>query len=411
MNEQSSATNQLKYTVLRNKVFNINESAECLLEPVDSNGSSIQPQQNASSTNSVNANSNKLTYLKRYVANSLTSKFTDGNWNRIPGSKLKASNPNRAPNMNSLVNINLSQKINANHFQSNLNINSSTPSNITNVTHSSTNDLVNHSLNNPNGQSTKSNLINMPSSAYLNTSNRELTIIDLQLPIKQAAVSQSTNGGTQLQPHNNHHLHHSFLNSKQHRVNLISAKNSFNYDYCEPNQESVKSINNGGTANKSPSKILITTVIKPHITSMMDVSNNDSSQILASNTYDIAFNSSNENHLENIHSKASQQHQRQQLNRAGEFTSNYVNKNLNYFKYVMHQQKKRQINSTSELNLNGAGQQAVGLTSNSLNANNNPINGSGLKKHIQIHQQILPLHTNMVNNTLTSNTLLIKRLK
>lgn len=421
VNEKSS-TNQLKYTVLRNKVFNINQSAEHLVDSADSNASSTQQQQqNASGMNSINANSNKLTYLKRYVANSLTSKFTDGNWNRIPGSKLKASNPNRTANMTSLANANSSNKNNANlsYFQSHLNINTCTPSNSTNAIHSNPNGLVNNSLNNPNSQSTKSNLNYVPPSAYLSASNRELTIIDLQLPIKPAVVSQSTNGGTQSQHqgqqqshgNHNHHMHHSFTHhsnqtGKQHRVNLISAKNSFNYDYYEPNHESTKSLNNGGAA-KSPSKILIATVIKPHITSLIDASNSDPVHDLASNTYDIAFNSSNENYMDNSHTSQQQQHH------VGEFTSNYVNKNLNYFKYVMHQQKKRQISSSSDLHLNSTGQQAVGLTSTSLNTNNNTNNGSnsGKKQQIQIHQHILPLHSNLVNNALTSNTLLIKRLK
>jgi len=380
--------------VLRNKVFNIqNQTTEHLFDSANSSSSQQQLQQNTSGTNSINTNSNKLTYLKRYVANSLTTKFIDGNWNRIPGSKLKASNSNR---VTSFVYANSSNKNNNNlsYFQSHLNINACTPSNSTNAINSNTNGLVNHSLNYPNTQSNKSNLNYVQTSSYLSASSRELTIIDLQLPIKQL-----TNGGAQHQDqqqpqsNHNHNLPHSFPH--QHRVNLISAKNS--YDYCDQNHEFTKSLNDEAT--KPPSKILITTVIKPITNPNIDLKHND-------------INSSNKNYIDNSHTHVSHQQQLQQ-HHVGEFSSNYVKKNLNYFKYVMHQQKKRQISSSRDLHFNTT-EQAVGLTSTGLETNNNKENkgnNSGKKQQIQLHQHILPLNSNLVNNPLTSNTLLIKRLK
>ena len=110
-----------------------------------------------------------FTYLKRYVANGLANKnslqFSDGYWNRIPGSKLKTTTI-RTNNSNSQINML------ASFAQSNGKLVAAT-SNAKNPSQGLTKTTNGNflSLQNVNGQ--------------LLPNSRELSIIDLQLPLRK----------------------------------------------------------------------------------------------------------------------------------------------------------------------------------------------------------------------------------
>ena len=145
---------QPKQKQLHNKVLNLIETDQ--LE----NEESILVSQH------LNQNSLRLSYLKRYIANGNCKnnlQFPDGYWNRIPGSKLKAVN---SKSNNQILNTcNLNNSLNLKNQQQ---------------------QQVQHVQQQPNRALAKKSItldMNGTENSIAHLNNRELSIIDLQLPV------------------------------------------------------------------------------------------------------------------------------------------------------------------------------------------------------------------------------------
>ena len=153
----------------------------------------------------------------------------------------------------------------------------------------------------------------------------------------------------------------------------------------------------GTTSLTSPSKIMLTAVIKPQL----DKTNTTTNTLEQSQFAEISqfFNSNDQStnisngfeHLLGSTDKTSTAN----LN-----ISNYKNKN--YFKYVMNQQKKRQqlSSSNNNSNINSISNEAL---------NNIDLMSGNVKRQVQLVNHEVPMHSNL--NNISSNALLIRRLK
>lgn len=314
---KTSLNQPSRHKVLRNKVYTNGSDSNSNNSSNETEATLYMQQQQA-----INAalNSTKLTYLKRYVANGLANKnslqFTDGYWNRIPGNKLKT----------------------------------------TTIRTSSTNTGGNSSAGNPKYQSmSKTSNINIQQ-----LQNRELSIIDLQLPIKRA-----NSGSTQLMS-----LPNAMSSTKKSLTfnNVLTKHYPTNDYYTLGSADSVEV-----KTSSSPPKIILTTILKP-----TQLSNSLNGLTSANHDYQEIGQHQNSSHVINFNLSE------------GSFGNGEDFKHKNYYKYVMSQQKKKQQLNASDVS------GAVG-------------NGGTAKRQIQLVNHEVPIHSSL--NNLSSNALLIRRLK
>ena len=385
--------NSSRHKILRNKVFNnslnstnSNNNNNNYSTPPDIHNESDVYVHSSHSTNpptssqqQQQAMQQKLTYLKRYVANGLANKnslqFSDGYWNRIPGSKLKTTTI-RTNNSNNQINVLASFSNNGNtKFATSSNFKSGTANGMQKA--SQNNNFI--SLQNVNGQL-------LP--------NRELSIIDLQLPMRKQQNSPNNTTTTQ------HHL-----------VSLNKGKTKTTDYYTSNSQHSHASDTSEHTPAGPPpptqSKIMLTAMIKPQLNMNNQEKNNtldtqftEISQFFNSN--DTSANVSGGYELLLANDKATK--------KANDMNMANI-KNKNYFKYVMNQQKKRQENQSSVNNGNGSNMNnsISNETLNSPNVSNIMPPSSFNKRQVQMINHEVPMHSNL--NNISSNALLIRRLK
>jgi hypothetical protein len=434
----NSSSNASRHKILRNKVFNNNnytdtnhnESSSTTTDAgnIHSSNSTI-PSSTITSQQQQQAMQQKLTYLKRYVANGLANKnslqFSDGYWNRIPGSKLKTTTIRTNTNNNNTTSSNSNNQINVlASFTHNGNATKlvAASSNLQKTKPANNNGANFLSLQNVNGQL-------LP--------NRELSIIDLQLPVRKQ-TSQG-GGGMSVNSTNGGIAQHQLisLNKIKTKANGQPLHQQLNNDYYANNSQhshvsdtsellQIVPANAAAAAATTQSKIMLTAVIKPQLN--MASTNQDKNNILDSQFTEISqFFSSNETSA-NVsggyeHLLAAAANNEKPANKLNNNNNNDINmsnyKNKNYFKYVMNQQKKRQNNHQMPSN-NGLFN-THGISSNMHNSMSNeglnspnvssimPTSSGYNKRQVQLLNHEVPMHSNL--NNISSNALLIRRLK
>ncbi len=420
-NVSNSSSNASRHKILRNKVFNNslnstdnnhNESSSTdAANNIHSSNSTI-PSSTITSQQQQQAMQQKLTYLKRYVANGLANKnslqFSDGYWNRIPGSKLKTTtirtntNNNNSNNSNNQINVLASFSHNGNATKL-----VATSSNLQ-KTKPGANGGNFLSLQNVNGQL-------LP--------NRELSIIDLQLPMRKQtsqggagggmSVTSTNGGGGGIAQHQLISLNKIKTKTNSQQLNSDYYANNSQHSHASDTSELLQIVPANATTT-TQSKIMLTAVIKPQLnmtsTNQLDSQFTEISQFFSSNETSANVSGG----YEHLLTAANNEKAANKLNN----TNNDVNmsnyKNKNYFKYVMNQQKKRQSNQMPNSN--------TGLFNTNMN---NSISNEGLnspnvssimpassaynKRQVQLLNHEVPMHSNL--NNISSNALLIRRLK
>ena len=404
----NSNQNTSRHKVLRNKVFNAPSDNSTNPNNTNSNNE-LEPNLN-SSTSSQQAMQQKLTYLKRYVANGLANKnslqFSDGYWNRIPGSKLKTTTIRTNPNNSSQINL-LSTL---------------------NSTSNGTNKLLAKNAAAMSKIASNGNFISLQnvSNGQL-LPNRELSIIDLQLPVKKPSSPAANQANQQQQqqqlmpmplhakksPNFMNPINNNNNNNTTNPIN-INSKNDY---YTSQSHHSTTSdtsdivlpahtVNTGGI---SPSKIMLTAIIKPQLNlnhhSTLQDNTKTNGMTMDAHFQEISqfFNSSDQS------PNGFDQFLNGDKNSSSVNFSNYKNKN--YFKYVMNQQKKRQQLNSGVNGNNGANGGVVTFANSVSSETLNSTNASNLmtKRQVQLLNHEVPIHSNL--NNISSNALLIRRLK
>ena len=250
--------------------------------------------------------------------------------------------------------------------------------------------------------------------------NRELSIIDLQLPVRKPsspAITTQVNAQQQL-------LNMSL--TKKNSGSATNAKPTGEYYASQSHHSSTSDANEahtGGGGGVTPSKIMLTAIIKPQLNlnhthqQHHHIQPTNTNQENTSRTMDAHFQEISQFFNPNDPHSISNGFE-QLLNGSGghgdknnSSTLNFSNyKNKNYFKYVMNQQKKRQqVNGCANNNGNNGGAGIVTFANSVSSETLNSPNASNKRSQVQLLSHEVPIHSNL--NNISSNALLIRRLK